>query len=312
MEAYFNRHGVAIGLIRSNHIRYLVHGYADLANSIKVSTETRFEIGSVTKPLTAFLFAGDVASGTLRLNTPVSSLLPDVANALKQITLAELITHQSGLPRLPPNLVHIGVLNPYADYDTEALIQAVSAVASGQKSFRYSNFGYGILTLAAESRYADNYTMLMKTAVFPVLNMQNADIAGAGRVFRHLANGHVSSGDKTRNWQFDSMAGAGGVIASIRDMAQMIAAIFRGYETSPALKVWLTPLSHGEHSMAMGWMISEDGSYFHGGQTLGFSAYAGFNLATQAGVVILTNIARDVSVAGGQILNQLNKQQQDK
>ncbi|GGD68201.1 serine hydrolase domain-containing protein [Lacimicrobium alkaliphilum] len=309
MKRYFNRHGAAIGLIKNNNIRYLVHGYADIANNIKVSTETTFEIGSISKPLTAFLFAGEAASGALRLNMPVSSLLPDVANTLKQITLAELITHQSGLPRLPPNLAHIGILNPYADYDKEQLLLAVNSVKPAQRSFQYSNFGYAILALAAESRYADSYTMLMRKAVFPFFSMQNADVASADKTFSQLANGHLISGDKTINWQFDSMAGAGGVIASVSDMTQMIARIFKGYEASQALKIWLTPLSDGEQSMAMGWMISDDGSYFHGGQTLGFSAYVGFTPETQAGVVILTNIAKDVSVPGFQILRQLNKQQ---
>ncbi|ALS98938.1 hypothetical protein AT746_12100 [Lacimicrobium alkaliphilum] len=259
--------------------------------------------------MTAFLFASEAASGALRLNTPVSSLLPDAANALKQITLAELITHQSGLPRLPPNLAHIGILNPYARYDKEALLEAVRDVVPGQKSFQYSNFGYAILAAAAEARYADNYAMLMRKAVFPVFNMQNADVASADKTFSQLANGHLISGDKTINWQFDSMAGAGGVIASIADMTQMITTIFSKYDSSPALQKWLAPLQEGEPDMAMGWMMSDDGSYFHGGQTLGFCAYVGFTPETQAGVVILTNIAKNVSVPGFQILRQLNKQQ---
>lgn len=238
-------------------------------------------------------------------------MLVEAAKSIQQTTLAELITHQSGLPGLPPNLTHTGILNPYARYDKEALLEAVRDVVPGQKSFQYSNFGYAILAAAAEARYADTYTMLMKERVFAVLNMPNADIASANSLPARLASGHVISGEKTLNWQFDSMAGAGGVIASIADMTQMITTIFSKYDSSPALQKWLAPLQEGEPDMAMGWMMSDDGSYFHGGQTLGFCAYVGFNQNKRVGVVILTNIAKNVSVPGAQILRQLVQQQQD-
>src|ERR1700742_3817028 len=64
-------------------------------------TEWRFEIGSVTKTMTATLLALLEADGTLRLDDEVSRWLSAGTNGA--ITLRQLATHTSGLPRLAPS-----------------------------------------------------------------------------------------------------------------------------------------------------------------------------------------------------------------
>jgi CubicO group peptidase (beta-lactamase class C family) len=68
-----------------------------------------FEIGSVTKVFTALLLAIAVQRGEARLDDPVSEHLPDGSRVPRrgdgEITLLDLATHTSGLPRLPPGLL---------------------------------------------------------------------------------------------------------------------------------------------------------------------------------------------------------------
>src|SRR5205814_2806751 len=85
-----------------------------------VDANTVFEIGSVTKVFTSLLLADMVQRGEVALTDPVSKYLPPNVKVPerggKKITLIDLATHTSGLPRLPSNLHPKDPANPYADY----------------------------------------------------------------------------------------------------------------------------------------------------------------------------------------------------
>src|SRR5271169_874071 len=98
--------------------------FGKLDNGSAPDGDTVYEIGSVTKTFTATLLAQAVLSGHVTLDTPVAQLLPDLkipSRGGKEITLGELGTQHSGLPRLPFNLLPKDPANPYADYDAAKL-----------------------------------------------------------------------------------------------------------------------------------------------------------------------------------------------
>jgi serine-type D-Ala-D-Ala carboxypeptidase/endopeptidase len=85
--------------------------------------DTVYEIGSVTKTFTATLLAQAVLSGRVTLDTPVAQLLPDFkipSHGGKEITLSDLATQHSGLPRMPSNFLPKDPANPFADYDARS------------------------------------------------------------------------------------------------------------------------------------------------------------------------------------------------
>ena len=86
--------------------------------------DTVYEIGSITKTFTATLLAQSVLAGRVTLDTPVAQLLPDFQIPSRdgmEITLGELGTQHSALPRLPSNLQPKDAGDPYADYDAAKL-----------------------------------------------------------------------------------------------------------------------------------------------------------------------------------------------
>ncbi len=91
----------------------------------------RFEVGSLTKTMTATVLALLAADGSLRLDDEVGRWLPAGANA--GITVRQLATHTSGLPRMAPNmsLPTVDLANPYAEFGAgqaeEGLREAVAA-----------------------------------------------------------------------------------------------------------------------------------------------------------------------------------------
>jgi D-alanyl-D-alanine-carboxypeptidase/D-alanyl-D-alanine-endopeptidase len=101
-----------------------VVAFGKLDNGKAPDSDTVYEIGSVTKTFTAILLAQAVLSGRVTLDTPVAQLLLDFkipSRGGKGITLGELGTQHSGLPRLPSNLLPKDPANPYADYDAAKL-----------------------------------------------------------------------------------------------------------------------------------------------------------------------------------------------
>ena len=69
-------------------------------------------------------------------------------DAVADISLLQLATHTSGLPRLPANLAPTDQLDPYKGYDEDALLQGIATARDKQplgNHYAYSNFGVGLL-----------------------------------------------------------------------------------------------------------------------------------------------------------------------
>ena len=99
--------GIVVGVIDSTGRRTVSYGKFDEDDKRPVDADTIFEIGSVTKVFTSLLLADMVQRGEVALD-PVAKYLPSGVKMPerngRQITLEDLATHTSGLPRLPSNL----------------------------------------------------------------------------------------------------------------------------------------------------------------------------------------------------------------
>ena len=122
--------GVVIGVIEPAGRRVVAYGSLDKGDKRLLDGDTIFEIGSVTKVFTSLLLADMVQRGEVALTDPVAKYLPPGVKVPerggRQITLQDLATHTSGLPRLPSNLNPKDPANPYADYSVDQLYQFLS------------------------------------------------------------------------------------------------------------------------------------------------------------------------------------------
>lgn len=296
-----------------------MHGLADVATAAPVTPHTLFEIGSVSKPLTALAVLSQVQNGRWQLTQSMAeqTALPELAS--HTYTLAELLTHRSGLPRLPANMSLTDLRNPYATYDDTLLQAALANTEFPEEGFSYSNFGYGLLGWLLQQSLQQPYAEVMQQQVFQPLGMQHAavqtpehepaaplqDGSTTDNNLNKLATGYAISGDAVEHWQFDSLAGAGAVVANIEDMATMLTTLFQQTAHSALLQQWLTPLpTTGEPRMTPGWMLSQQDWLWHAGQTAGFCSLVVFDPKQQKGLVILTNIAVPVTTQGFALFKQ--------
>ncbi|MFB3067138.1 MAG: serine hydrolase, partial [Planctomycetota bacterium] len=121
--------GMTIGVIEARARKPWVRGYglATMGEEGAPDQDTVYEIGSISKVFTGVLLAALVQDGSVRLDQPLEQLLPDTvqvpAHGGRKITLVDLSTHTSALPRMPSNFAPKDPNNPYADY-TPALMYA--------------------------------------------------------------------------------------------------------------------------------------------------------------------------------------------
>src|ERR1700722_17124981 len=122
--------GIVVGVIEPTGRRIVSYGSLETGDKRPLNGDTVFEIGSVTKVFTSLLLADMVQRGEVALTDPVAKYLPPSVKMPERggrsITLEDLSTHTSGLPRLPTNFSPNDPANPYADYSVDQLYQFLS------------------------------------------------------------------------------------------------------------------------------------------------------------------------------------------
>lgn len=108
--------GMVVGVLDGKGSRIISHGYANLAQQRPVDGDSLFEIGSITKVFTGLALVDMAEKGEVSLQDPIAKYLPATVNVPRrgerQITLADLSVHRSGLPRVPPDMVRNGQESP--------------------------------------------------------------------------------------------------------------------------------------------------------------------------------------------------------
>ena len=141
--------GIVVGLIEPKGRHVIAHGSMAEGDARPVDGDTLFEIASVTKVFTTLLLADMVRRGEVALDDPVAKFLPPgvtVPERGRAITLEDLATHTSGLPRMPTNFAPSDATNPYADYSVAQLYAFLSGYTLTRDvgaQYEYSNLGDG-------------------------------------------------------------------------------------------------------------------------------------------------------------------------
>ncbi|KSV86577.1 serine hydrolase [Sinorhizobium sp. GL28] len=314
--------GIVVGIIDADGRRIVAHGHPAKGDPRPVDGRTVFEIGSVTKVFTALLLADAIEKGTLRLDTPVSTLLPPgVAmpdDKEEPVTLKDLATHMSGLPRLPTNLDPTDTSNPYADYGTAKLY----AFLSHHKPLRrpgveheYSNLGAGLLGHALALKAGLSYEELVISRITAPLDMKDTAISSQPGWAERRATDHNAALEPVRDWDLNALQGAGALRSTTNDLLIFLEAAMGKTSSplAPAFTMLLAtrqPLGNGgDDQQALGWVISGKGDeqiIWHNGGTGGYRSFVGYRPSTGIGVVALSNASTEVGVddIGQHLLNR--------
>ena len=308
---------VVIGVVDGAGTTYFSFGSTALSGGQPVGPRTMYEIGSITKVFTSLALADMVVHGQAGLDDPLQRYLPNDVKAPersgKVITLRLLAAQRSGLPRMPSNFAPHDSTNPYADYDTELLLEFLSGYTLPRDpgaQYEYSNYGVGLLGTVLARHDQASYADLIERRVTRPLGMKSTMVRLNSDARDRLAHGHAD-GKAAHNWDLDALAGAGALRSDAEDMTRFLAAAM-GLSSTPldsAFRLTETPqFDAGSPTMriGLGWHILQRPSMriiWHNGGTGGYRSFAGFDPDRRVGVVVLSNSTVSVDDVGFHVLD---------
>ncbi len=307
--------GMAVGVLDDAGERFVAAGVREKGQAATVDADSVFEIGSISKTFTGVLLAQMVRDGTLKLDTKVSDLLPagvklpaSATTSQRPLTLRDLATQTSGLPRQDPLYKAKDPANPYAAYSDEDLWKGLSAAPTGAEpgaNYEYSNMGFMLLShLLVKASGKATYEALVSERILKPLGMRASGVS-AGVNFAHP---HDTALKPVPAWDFPpTMSGVGGLHSSVRDMLRFAAANLRAPDGSAYAVAHAVQWEKDGRQMGLAWHTRKTKSgntlFWHNGGTGGSRSFIGFDLLNKTAVVVLSNSADDVTALGMHLLD---------
>lgn len=312
--------GIAIGYINPDgDISYITEGTLSAESDKEVDENSIFDIASITKVFTSLALAEFLEERSTSLESKAELFLPSDFTLPnydgKEITLKHLVTHTSGLPRLPGNLEMKNTQNPYGDYSREKLVSFLRDHELRREpgsTFEYSNLGIAVLGHILEEQYGMEYEQIIREHIATPFEMKSTGIDFVNDSSRYTI-GHFN-GNIVPYWDFPGVEAMGALSSTVSDMVKfmqaqinpertnMSGAILKTHELSFDISDENPKLLDG---IGMGWLLSteQDSIMWHNGGTGGYHAFAGFNLENDKGVVVLSNSRSSIDYIGFYLLD---------
>ena len=301
--------GIVIGVFEKDSARIVAGGTGAAA---AVDANTLFEIGSITKVFTALLFADMVNRREVSLDDPAAKYLPAGHRMPERngrpITLRDLATHRSGLPRMADDMQAVHHPDgPFADYDETRLLAFLDRhelARDAGSEWEYSNLGMGLLGYLLGRAVGSDYETLVRTRITAPLGMNDTRISLPNSHAGRLAAPFDAYMRPVKPWDLSILAGAGGIRSTAADMLIFArAAITPTSPIAAAMKTVLavrTPIQSSRGvEQALGWPVRANRGreiLLHDGQTAGFRSMLILEPAAGRAVVALSNSAASPDV----------------
>lgn len=297
--------GASVGISTVDGREILPLGITALDTQFAVRNDTLFQIGSISKPFAATLALALVEAGTLDLDAPVTSYVPELRlgseSAAQKITLRHLLSHQGGF--WGDWFDDFGLADDAVERFVAEYWRLPQLFEPGSL-WAYNNCGYILAGLVAARVAGKTYEDALKETVLDPLNMDHTFLSAAEAIAYPVAVGHTNSPDdgsariarqflrpRARN-------AAGGILASVEDVltfAELHLGRRTGVISEATIHAMRTPQVATHEigtSWGLGFKIQEaDGGVIvgHGGATNGFRAQ--LEMVPEAGfaVAVLTN-----------------------
>jgi serine-type D-Ala-D-Ala carboxypeptidase/endopeptidase len=262
--------GLVVGLLDAQGSRIINCGKIDTGDSPAVNGDTLFEIGSITKVFTRLLLYDMIARGQMNPDDPVQNYLPASVRMPtrhgKQITLWDLCTHTSGLPR------EMG--DPCTVKHLYSFLKHYRLPRDPGDESEYSNLGLALLGHVIALKAGQDYETLIRERICRPLKMDSTVITLTPELKARCATGHLSVNRPANYIGLQALPGAGAIFSTANDLLKFASARL-GFKPCPFMP------------------LMKKTNVGHNGSTFGFSTELAFDLKHRRALVVLANCRND-------------------
>lgn len=291
--------GAAIVVVRNGKtIKSAGYGIASVEFNVPVTTETAFEIGSVSKQFTAAGIMLLVEDGKVNLDEKISKYLPNTPASWEKVTVRNLLTHTSGIK----SYSSLDGFELYRNLKRDEFIKLLAPQPLDFEigtAYVYSNSGYSLLAYIIESASGKPYWDFMRERIFTPLKMTNTTDRDPKNIIPNRATGYEWEANKLvgRDYNLTALFGAGTIVSTVTDLAKWDAALRNDtlLKKESKLQMW-TPLTFNDaktYPYGFGFRISDVRGHkliAHSGQTAGFGSNISRYIDDDLTVIALTNL----------------------
>ncbi|MNK41496.1 putative penicillin-binding protein PbpX [compost metagenome] len=259
--------------------------------NVKWNSETGYQIGSVSKLITATMLMQLAEKGKLNIQDKLSKYYPEVPNADK-ITIESLLNHTSGLgDYVGENYQWI-----FKAVGEKAIMDTIKAQGvefqPGEKT-RYSNSGYYLLSRILEKIYKKPYNIILKENILSKANLKNtfSVLDNPKNVFKSYKN-EDGKWTEVEDFDFRNCIGLGDIVSTPNDMNLFINALFNGKFVKKETLEKMLPKPGSNLDFGLGIMavpFYNQVSFGHGGDTAGTHSVVSYSKKEDYSISIVIN-----------------------
>jgi len=290
---------ISIGFIDNGKEYFFNYGKISPKSDLKVNKNTVYEIGSITKLLTANLIIQAQEEGKLNINDFIDEYLPagyvlseDIKEKLK---ISDLASHQSGLPDFDfGKLIKSNPKQPL-DIDKEIIHSIInnSTKLTDYGNYRYSNISYVLMGIILENIYSKSFEKLVREKILGPSNMNNTLTTNFD--IKNKVIGHNVNGDQQDFLVWNTLFASAGLLKSnTSDMSKLLKIFLtnKGSIGRATLETEKTFYKNTQIEIGFGQEIERNGNdifFYKAGDTLSCSSIFVYNKKSNWGIIIMIN-----------------------
>lgn len=303
--------GLQVVVVDQDRLETVSTGKRNVSSPGQITGADQFQIGSLSKAASAMLIARLVEQKKLRWDSSMAEIFPawsgQMHASMRSVTVQQLLRHRAGLQRdiLEADAVMLRAQGSGDSRADRALLGKYyldrPPALKPDSAYSYSNVGYLIVGLVAETVTGEAYPALMQKEVFAPMAMTASfglpEDTGAGALSGHTFSAGswqvAQYGAETRPW-LGLMYPAGGIMVSMGNYGKYLHEHLQGLQGKSTLlsqetfKLIHTPVG----GYGFGWSVGDDAA--HGGA---YSTHSGTIGTYYSNTMVIPATGRAIAVS---------------